>query len=139
MCTGVIISIHQLLHPSVQTDITAKVKQHTIEPVMLAETFLPIPHRLRITPLRKFLTIQIQYQQITGIECVDHRFPRIRLPCLHHPHSLRIRFLHSTHNRSSRLCQVYSFRISSFVKGVHTVILCFSVQFLQLLIIHGSK
>ena len=101
------------IHSSMQTDISSEVQQHTIKPVVLAKAFLTIPHRIRVSPLRTFLAIQIQHQHISGIQHIDHSRTRICLPCLNDPDSFRIGFLHGFHYRSSGLRQVYPFCVAS--------------------------
>jgi hypothetical protein len=139
MCTRIVISVHQLIHSSMQTDISSEVQQHTIKPVMLAKAFLTIPHRIRIPPLRKSFAIQIQHQHISGIQHINHSRTRICLPCLNDPNSFRIGFLHGFHYRSSGLRQVYPFCVASLMEWVHTIIFSFSVKFLQFFVVHSRK
>ena len=102
---------------------------------MLAEAFLTIPGRLRITPLRTALGKKVEHNQISGRKIFNHLLARIRLPCLSHPDSFRICLFHCSPNGLACSIQIDTCHIASFVEGVHAIKIGFAVKTTHLLII----
>ena len=118
---GSIKSVDHPVHPSVHPDITTEIQQHTIQPVVLSITVLPVPGRLLITPHRTILAAKIQYQHISGFNSIQYLRPGISLPGLNNPDSRRISTLHGFQNRFAGSSQINPLRTSSLVKRIHTV------------------
>ena len=57
-----------------------------------------------------------------------HLGMRTRLPCLHHPHRLRVHAFHLAHYRFARRAQAYALNASALVEGVHAVERGFAVE-----------
>ena len=102
---------------------------------MLSKSRFPIPGRFRISPLRTAFGKQIQYDHVTSMKRFYHLRMRITSPSHNHPFRSWIVLFHLFHNLFSRFLKINTFRTTSLMKWIHTIIICFSIQLIHFFII----
>ena len=125
-----------MLQLAEHSNIAAKVQEHAESPIVSVETFLTIPSRLRVAPLRSVLRIEVEHKHIAIVQVSYHSRIRTCAPSLHHPDSLWIDCLHGSHYSLTSLTQVYPTGVATFMEGVHAIEVCLAVETLLLLIIY---
>ena len=136
--TCLIILVYHVLQLAIQANVASEVQQHTESPVVSVESFLAIPCRLRVAPLRTILRIEVEHKHVAIIQMLYHSGIRTCAPCLHYPDSIWIDSLHGSHYSLTSLTQVYATGITTLMKGVHAIKVSLAVETLLLLIIYGG-
>ena len=116
--------------------VATKVQEHTESPIVTVESFLTIPCRLRVAPLRSVLRIEVEHKHITILQMLNHSRIRTSTPSLHHPNSIWIDSLHGSHNGLACLTQVYPTSVATLMKRVHAIEVSLAIKTLLLLIIY---
>ena len=116
--------------------VATKVQEHAESPIVSVESFLAIPCRLGVAPLRTILRIEVEHKHVAILQMLNHRRIRTSTPSLHHPNCIWIDCLHGSHNGLACLTQVYTTGVATLMKGVHAIEVCLAIKTLLLLIIY---
>ena len=116
--------------------VATKVQEHAESPIVSVESFLAIPCRLRVAPLRTILRIEVEHKHVAIIQMFYHSRIRTCAPCLHYPDSIWIDSLHCSHYSLASLTQVYAAGVATLMKGVHAIEVGLAIETLLLLIIY---